>query len=140
MCARRGSACAGAELRTRQPHEPDHHDEDDARDVEDVVGGEHERLAVDQAIEECIPLLVPHALRLERRKRLRGRGAALGEMLDQLRVVESRDQLPGPDVWGLSRRSQATPDKLSYYLAYAPPKTTLETLVRVASNPKQTSE
>jgi len=51
----------------------------------------------------------------------------------RVRVVESRDQLPGPDVWLLARRSQAAPDKLAYYLAYTPPKTSLETLVRVAS-------
>ena len=48
-------------------------------------------------------------------------------------VVESRDQLPGPNVWLLSRRSPSTPDKLSYYLAYAPPKTSLEMLMCVAS-------
>ena len=52
----------------------------------------------------------------------------------RVRVVESRDQLPGPDVWLLARRSQATPDKLAYYLAHVPPKTGLETLVRVASS------
>jgi SRSO17 transposase len=51
----------------------------------------------------------------------------------RVRVVESRDQLPGPDVWLLARRSPSTPDKLAYYLAYVPPKTSLETLVRVAS-------
>lgn len=51
----------------------------------------------------------------------------------RVRVVESRDQLPGPDVWLLARRSPSTPDKLAYYLAYAPPRTSLETLVRVAS-------
>src|SRR6266480_7779507 len=51
----------------------------------------------------------------------------------RVRVVESRDQLPGPDAWLLARRSQAAPDKLAYYLAYTPPKTSLETLVRVAS-------
>jgi SRSO17 transposase len=51
----------------------------------------------------------------------------------RVRVVESRDQLPGPDVWLLARRSPAAPDKLSYYLAYAPAKTALQTLVRVAS-------
>ena len=33
----------------------------------------------------------------------------------------------------LARRSPSTPDKLTYYLAYAPPKTSLETMVRVAS-------
>ena len=51
----------------------------------------------------------------------------------RVRVVESRDQLPGPDVWLLARRSPSTPDKLAYYLASAPPKTSLETMVRVAS-------
>src|SRR5947209_9441608 len=35
----------------------------------------------------------------------------------RVRVVESRDQLPGPDVWLLSRRSLSTPDKLAYSLA-----------------------
>jgi SRSO17 transposase len=49
------------------------------------------------------------------------------------RVVESRDQLPGPDVWLLARRSLSDPKQLAYYLAYAPPRTSLETLVRVAS-------
>src|SRR5256885_10474932 len=52
----------------------------------------------------------------------------------RVRVVESRDQLPGPDVWLLARRSLSAPDKLAYYLAYVPPKTRLETLVRVASS------
>ena len=52
----------------------------------------------------------------------------------RVRVVESRDQLPGPDVWLLARRSPSTPDKLAYYLAYAPASTSLETLVRVASS------
>jgi SRSO17 transposase len=48
-------------------------------------------------------------------------------------VVESRDQLPGSDVWLLARRSFSAPDKLACYLASAPPTTSLETLVRVAS-------
>jgi SRSO17 transposase len=52
----------------------------------------------------------------------------------RVRVVESRDQLPGPDVWLLARRSPSVPDKLAYYLAYAPPKTGLATLVQVASS------
>jgi SRSO17 transposase len=51
----------------------------------------------------------------------------------RVRVVESREQLPGPDIWLLARRSQAAPDKLAYYLAYAPARTGLATLVRVAS-------
>ncbi len=49
------------------------------------------------------------------------------------RVVESRDQLPGPDVWLLARRSLSDPTKIAYYLAYAPAKTSLQTLAYVAS-------
>jgi SRSO17 transposase len=51
----------------------------------------------------------------------------------RVRVVESRDQLPGPEVWLLARRSLSDPKHLAYYLAYAPARTSLETLVRVAS-------
>jgi SRSO17 transposase len=51
----------------------------------------------------------------------------------RVRVVESREQLPGPDVWLLARRAPSTPDKLAYYLASTPAKTSLETLVQVAS-------
>ena len=50
------------------------------------------------------------------------------------RIVESRDQLPGPDVWLLARRSLSDPKQLAYYLAYAPARTSLETLVRIASS------
>lgn len=50
------------------------------------------------------------------------------------RVVESRDGLPGPYVWLLARRSLTDPKQLAYYLAYAPPSNSLETLVRVTSS------
>jgi SRSO17 transposase len=50
------------------------------------------------------------------------------------RVVESRDRLPGPDVWLLVRRSLSDPKQLAYYLAYAPTRTSLEALVRVTSS------
>ena len=50
------------------------------------------------------------------------------------RVVESRDQLPGPDVWLLARRSLSDPKQLAYYLAYVPARTSLETKVRIASS------
>jgi SRSO17 transposase len=52
----------------------------------------------------------------------------------RVRVVESRDQLPGPEVWLLARRSPSTPDKLAYYLACAKARTSLATLARVASS------
>ena len=50
------------------------------------------------------------------------------------RVVESRDRLPGPDVWLLARRSLSDPKQLAYYLASVPARTSMETLVRVASS------
>jgi SRSO17 transposase len=49
------------------------------------------------------------------------------------RVIESRDQLPGPEVWLLARRSVSDPTELAYYLAWAPPSTTLPTLARIAA-------
>ena len=50
------------------------------------------------------------------------------------RVVESRDQLPGPEVWLLARRCLSDPRQLAYYLAYAPARASLQTLVRIASS------
>ena len=52
----------------------------------------------------------------------------------RIRVVESRDRLPGPDVWLLARRSLTDPKQLAYYLAYVPARTSLETKVRIASS------
>ncbi|GHO90713.1 transposase [Reticulibacter mediterranei] len=49
-------------------------------------------------------------------------------------VVESRDQLPGPDAWRLSRRSISKASELAYYLCSVPPETPLETLIWVASS------
>lgn len=49
-------------------------------------------------------------------------------------VVESRGQLPGPDVWLLARRSISKRDELAYYLCYAPAATPLHVLIWVASS------
>jgi SRSO17 transposase len=49
------------------------------------------------------------------------------------RVVESRDQLPGPDVWLLARHSVSVPTEVACYLAWAPPETPLHPLARVAA-------
>jgi SRSO17 transposase len=49
------------------------------------------------------------------------------------RVVESRDQLPGPDIWLLARRSISDPKQIAYYLAYAPAKSSLASVAFVAS-------
>jgi SRSO17 transposase len=50
------------------------------------------------------------------------------------RVVESRDQLPGPDIWLLARRSISDPKQIAYYLAYVPVRTSFQTLIKVASS------
>jgi SRSO17 transposase len=50
------------------------------------------------------------------------------------RVVESRDRLPGPDVWLLARRSLSDPKQVAYYLAYAPAGASFGTLIRIASS------
>ena len=49
------------------------------------------------------------------------------------RVIESRDQLPGPEVWLVARRSISTPSEIAYYLAWAPSDTTLPMLAHVAA-------
>jgi SRSO17 transposase len=49
------------------------------------------------------------------------------------RVVESRDQLPGPEVWLMARRLISTPTEIAYYLAWAPPDTTLPVLAHIAA-------
>ena len=49
------------------------------------------------------------------------------------RVVESRDQLPGPDIWLLARRSISNPKQIAYYLASAPAKRSLASVAFVAS-------
>ena len=52
----------------------------------------------------------------------------------RMQVVESRDQLPGPTIWLLARRSISDPKQIAYYLAYAPAGTPFETLIKVASS------
>lgn len=49
------------------------------------------------------------------------------------RVIESRDHLPGPEVWLLARRSVSDPTEIAHYLAWAPPEATLPDLARVAA-------
>jgi hypothetical protein len=49
------------------------------------------------------------------------------------RVIESRDQVPGPEVWLLARRSVSDPTEIAYSLAWAPPDTTLPMLARIAA-------
>jgi len=48
-------------------------------------------------------------------------------------VVESRDHLPGPEVWLLARRSVSDPTEIAYSLAWAPPDATLRDLAQIAA-------
>lgn len=50
-----------------------------------------------------------------------------------VRVLESRDGLPGPAAWLLARRSVTGPTKSSYYLSNAPEDTPRPKLAEVAS-------
>jgi SRSO17 transposase len=49
-----------------------------------------------------------------------------------LRVIESYDDVPGPEVWLLARRSISKPEEIAYYLAFAPRTVSLQTLIRIA--------
>jgi SRSO17 transposase len=51
----------------------------------------------------------------------------------RVQVIESRDGLPGPQVWLLARRSVRDPTDLTYYFAYAPRSRSLLRLAQVAS-------
>jgi SRSO17 transposase len=50
----------------------------------------------------------------------------------RIRVVESRDGMPGPAVWLVARRSVSRPQEIVYYLALAPRTVALPTLATVA--------
>ncbi len=51
----------------------------------------------------------------------------------RVRVVESRDGLPGPESWLLARRSITDPTDVAYYLSNAPQSTPLQTIAEVAA-------
>jgi SRSO17 transposase len=50
----------------------------------------------------------------------------------RVRVVESSDDLPGPEVWLLARRSLSDPSDIAYYLACAPRSVALQALAQIA--------
>lgn len=50
-----------------------------------------------------------------------------------LRVIESRNDLPGPEIWLLARRTLSPPHALTYYLSCAPSTIGLHRLAQVAS-------
>jgi SRSO17 transposase len=49
------------------------------------------------------------------------------------RVIESRDGLPGEEVWLIARRSLTDPTDIAYFLSNAPVETDLERLAQVAA-------
>ena len=51
----------------------------------------------------------------------------------RVRVVESRDGLPGPESWLLARRSITDPTDIAYYLSNAPRSTPLQIMAEVAA-------
>ncbi len=51
----------------------------------------------------------------------------------RVRVVESRDKLPGPESWLLARRSITDPTDIAYVLSNAPQGTPLQTVAEVAA-------
>ncbi len=48
-----------------------------------------------------------------------------------LRVIESRESLPGPDVWLMIRRNVADPNELKFYFSNAPATISLLEMVRI---------
>jgi SRSO17 transposase len=73
----------------------------------------------------------------QRWRRLSVGAGAKGARIDDwacLRVIESRDDLPGPEVWLLARRSISQPDEITYYLSCAPHTVALRRLAQVASS------
>jgi SRSO17 transposase len=85
-----------------------------------------------QMVSEVVANLPAHAWK--RLAVMQGEKGAIEYHWARTRVVESRDRLPGPEVWLLARRSLSDPKQLAYYLAYVPARTSLETKVRVASS------
>lgn len=85
-----------------------------------------------QMVSEVVANLPAHAWK--RLAVMQGEKGAIEYHWARTRVVESRDRLPGPDVWLLARRSLSDPTQLAYYLAYVPARTSLETKVRIASS------
>src|SRR5712691_10232827 len=51
----------------------------------------------------------------------------------RVRVIESYDDLPGPELWLLALRSISTPKEITYYFAFAPLAVPMSTLALVAA-------
>ena len=105
---------------------------------QEVTGGRPRRavrLAKDAPKAQTVAAVIA-ALPKGRWKRLSvGTGTKGPRIYDwaRVRVIESRDGFPGPEVWLLARRSVSDPTELTYYFALAPQTVALQQLARVAS-------
>jgi SRSO17 transposase len=93
------------------------------------------RLAPGAPKPQTVAVMVAQLPRQRWRRLSVGMGAKGPRIYDwvRLRVIESRDDLPGPEVWLLARRSVSQPDELAYYLSCAPRSIPLRQLAQVAS-------
>jgi hypothetical protein len=95
----------------------------------------HVRLAPGAPKPQTVAEVVAQQPRQRWRRLSVGLGAKGARVYDwtRLRVVESRDDLPGPEIWLLARRAVSPPNEIAYYLASAPHTVPLQQLARVAS-------
>jgi hypothetical protein len=93
------------------------------------------RLATDAPKAQTVAAVIA-ALPKGQWKRLSVGVGTTGPRIDdwaRVRVIESRDGVPGPPVWLLARRALSDPTELTYYFALAPTTVALQHLARVAS-------
>ena len=93
------------------------------------------RLAPGAPKAETVAAVVAQLPRQRWRRLSVGLGAKGARIYDWacLRVIESRDDLPGPEVWLLARRALNQPREIAYYLSCAPHTIPLRRLAQVAS-------
>jgi SRSO17 transposase len=104
----------------------------------DVTGGRPRRrvrLAPGAPKAQTVAAVVAQLPRQRWRRVSVGLGAKGARAYDWacLRVIESRDDLPGPEGWLLARRALSPPHEVAYYLSCAPSTVGLHRLAQVAS-------
>src|SRR4029077_810213 len=91
----RGStAGTGSTRPSREPDEEDQREEQHPRHIENVIGGEHEGLCVDQAVEDLVALVGIETAPMHRTERRGGVGVTGAQPLDELRMMERRPAVP----------------------------------------------
>lgn len=93
------------------------------------------RLAAGAPAAEAVGEVVASLPRQQWRRLRVGAGAKGPRLHDwvRVRVIESRNDLPGPQVWLLARRSVSQPEEVTHYLAWGPRTSSLQQLAQVAS-------